>query len=159
MAITVTVPKAGASPLGFFVASPGALGDPSPLLADNIDPFTHDFASMTIGVDPIDAQVLVALVTLRNSGAAVIDVGLIITDTKILADIALTIDSAVKQALSTLVASRDIQFLGVDFGDDLEGIDPDNQVVNFGVKWINLRALDKRVRQANIPLTSVRGGF
>ncbi len=159
MAITVTVPKAGMAPLGFFVASPGALGPPSPLLADNISPFTHDYVSLTVGVDPIDAQVLVALTILRDSGAAVIDMGLRITDTKILPDIVLTLTSAVRQALSTLIANRDIQLVTVDFGDNNEGVDEDNQVVNFAVRWINLRALDKGVRTASIPLTSVRGGF
>lgn len=159
MAITVTIPKAGTAPLGFFVASPGALGPPSPLLADNIDPFTHDYASLTTGVDPIDGQVVLALTVLRDSGAAVIDVGLRITETKILPDIVLTISSAVREALSTLVSAQDIQLTDVDFGEDAEGVDPDNQVVNFVVKWINLRALDRNVRQTSIPLTSVRGGF
>jgi hypothetical protein len=155
----VTIPKAGAAPLGFFVASPGALAPPSALLADSIDPFTHDYASLTTGVDPIDAQVLVALTILRDSGASVIGTGLRITDTKILADIQLTLASAVSRALSTLIAKRDIQLVAVDFGDDGEGVDAGNQVVNFAVKWVNLRALDRAVRQADIPLTSVRGGF
>lgn len=159
MAITVTIPKAGASPLGFFVASPGALGPPSPLLADNISPFTHDYVSLTTGVDPVDAQVLIALTILRDSGAAVVDTGLRIVETKILPDIVLTITSAVREALSTLIDNRDIQLVAVDFGNSAEGVDPDNQVVNFAVKWINLRALDKAVRETNIPLTSVRGGF
>lgn len=157
--MAVTIPHVGASPLSFFVASPGALGPPSSLLADNIDPTTHDFTSLTIGIDPIDSQVLTALVTLRNSGAAVIDVGLRIDETKMVGEIAVIINSVVKQALSTLVARRDIQFRGVDFGTLNEGIDPGNQTVNFAVRWVNLRALDKVVRQANIPLTSVRGGF
>ncbi len=149
----------GSSKLAFFVAAPGAIGPPSPLLADAIDPTTHDFTSLTIGVDPIDAQVLTALVILRDSGAAVLGVGLRITERKMLGDINVTIGSAVKQALSTLVARRDIQFNGVDFGENNEGIDPANQTVNFAVRWVNLRALDRRVRQANVPLTSVRGGF
>lgn len=153
------IPKAGASPLSFFVASPGALGPPSPLLADDIDPTTHDFVSLTVGLDPVDSQVLTALVTLRGSGASVFDMGLRIDDSKILPSIRINIASAVTQALSTLVANRDIQFIGVDFGENDEGIDPTNQTVNFAVQWVNLRALDKAVRQANIPLTSARGGF
>jgi len=159
MAVVVTIPKAGMSPLSFFVASPGSLAAPSPLLADDIDPYTHDFASITTGVDPIDAQVLTALTTLRDSGASVDGIGIRITDTKILADIVLTLTSAVKQALSTLIANRDIQLVKVDFGDDAEGVDPENQAVNFAVKWVNLRALDQAVRQVDVPLTSVRGGF
>ena len=158
MAITVTVPKVGTAPLGFFVASPGALAPPSPFLADNIDPRTHDFVSLTTGIDPIDAQVLGALTVLRDSGASVIDSGLRITDTKILADIELTLSSSVSEALSTLTSSRDIQLVAVDF-EDGGGVDEENQTVNYAVKWVNLRALDRAVRQASIPLTSVRGGF
>ena len=154
--MAATIPRTG-SPLSFFIASPGALGPPSPILADNIDPSTHDFVSLTTGADPIDAQVLTALSILRDSGAAVYGVGLLIEDRKILANITISISSAVQQALSTLIRNRDIEFRGVDFGDDNEGVDGANQQVNYAVKWINLRALDGNVRTATVPLNSSRG--
>ena len=56
------------NPLGFFVA-PSALGPPSPLLADNVDPVTRDFRDLFEGADPIDDSVQVAMTSSTISGS------------------------------------------------------------------------------------------
>ena len=151
------IPRTG-SPLSFFLAAPGAFGPPAAVLADNIDPFTHDFVDLFTGADPIDAQVLQAIVILRSSGASVFEFGLRIDDTKMLASLKVNIESAVAAALSTLVKNRDIEFRGTDFGEDDEGIDPSNQQANLVIRWVNLRAFDNVTRNLTVPLNSGRAG-
>lgn len=150
------IPRTG-SPMGLFVAAPGTIGPPSPLLADDIDPYTHDFRGLFTGMDVIDSQVIGAIGTLRSSGAAVLEHGLRIADTKITPNVKINISSAVREALQVLIRNRDIDFKGVDFGQNDEGIDPSHQQVTFVAKWVNLRAVDGRVRSATFPLDPSRG--
>lgn len=49
----------------------GAVG----ILADAVDPATHEFVSLLAGFDPTDADVFDALSTVRDSGAAVLGKG------------------------------------------------------------------------------------
>ncbi|MHC4501010.1 MAG: hypothetical protein ACYS21_18065 [Planctomycetota bacterium] len=146
---TVTVAQPLFSqPVGYGVTSPSRLGAPSPLLAENIDPETHDYVSLTSGVHPIDSQVIIALKVARNSGASVTEDGQRFTTVKKITNTVKTqIESLVREALGRLIAQQDIEYFGTTF----ETVDPGNQTINATVQWANLRAADDQVRSA--PLT------
>jgi len=125
------------SPLGQSFTSPSALGPPSTLLADNIDPETHDYNSLTTGIDPIDSQVLTALSVIRGSGAAVEDTGNKFADIrKITKSVRTEIDTEVRTTLGRLISAGDIRFDGTIF----DFIDDGNQAVNIRIQWVNLRS-------------------
>jgi hypothetical protein len=135
-------------PVGYGVTAPARLGAPSPLLAENIDPKTHDYIDLTSGVHPVDAQVLIALKVVRGSGASVTEDGQrFATVRKITTTVKTEIESLVREALARLISQQDIEYLGTTF----ENVDPGNQTINATVQWKNLRALDDEVRSA--PLT------
>lgn len=148
--MAIVVPFTG-SEIGFFIRSPGALGPPSPLLADNIDPETNDFASLFTGMNVIDAQVVVAVTYIRESGAAIMEDGIKFTSRKIDKSTKREVTADVKIALGRLIRNGDIRFVGVDFGEADEGIDPSSQSVNILIKYVNLRALDDQVRTVVVP--------
>lgn len=147
--MTIVIPFTG-SEIGFFVRSPGSLGPPSSLLADNIDPDTNDFKSLFTGMDVIDSQVIVAVTYSRASGSAIKEDGIRITAKKIDESIRRQITSDVKTALSRLIRNGDIIFKGVDFGDGDSGIDRGNQAVNCLVKYVNARAMDSVTREVPV---------
>lgn len=132
---------------GFVFLPPSQLGKPSPLLADNIDPATKDFASLFVGADPVDACVQVALSTTRGSGPSVANVGLKVARRKITTDFDSVTEADARNALAPLIQRRDI---------DLIGITPDTrdaeQFSQMVVKYRNLRAFDPRPRTS--PLAS-----
>lgn len=142
-----------------FYAPPGQLGDPSPLLADNIDPVTKDFRSLFVGADPIDDQVQIAVTTNLGSGAAVQDTGIRLTRRKMTNDIARSLEADARQALRRLIVNRDISFQRVSIGvDDGSGqptgeVDEANQTVQLNVEFKNLRALDPTTRRVQLKST------
>lgn len=150
--IPITLPDRLFSP-------PGQVGVASPLLADNIDPATKDFADLFVGLDPVDAAVQVAITTTRGSGACVFNVGLRVTNSKLTSDFKRITEADVRLALSDLVNRRDIDIVGLSFGaadsntgkvtGDVFEADASAQV---NVNYINLRAYDGRIR--SMPLTS-----
>jgi len=136
---------------GYFYIPPGQLGDPSPLLADNIDPQTRDFADLFIGADPVDAAVQVAIMTTRNSGPCVQTVGVTRTRTKLTEDFQAVTEADYRQALSPLVTRRDVTIAGITFAPDESGtVDPADASAQINVKYVNLRALDQRVRSVQL---------
>jgi hypothetical protein len=143
-----TVPPTG-SPIGFFVPSPG-VGDPvSPMIADDIDPETHDYKSILEGADTIDAQVLIALKVFRGSGSAVTADGQTFRDIdKLTDDVATIIESDVRRALDRLLRNRDIRLVAT--GKDEPGIQvvvfSEEQAAEVIVRYRNLRSLDSTVR-------------
>lgn len=149
-------PGSTLSSIGFFVESPGQLGDPSPLLADNIDPQTNDYRDLFVGVDPIDDQVLVTAMTRRGSGGSVLDVGVRITPTKILPSTQDQLTGDYRLAFARLIKARDISFARVSFGyDDGAGNpsgenDEANQAVQMNIEYRNLRALDNKIRRVTL---------
>ena len=140
------------NPLGFFVA-PSALGPPSPLLADNVDPKTKDFASLFVGADPVDDAVQVALMTNRGSGGSVLQTGIKLGRRKMTADLRVVLEGDVRQALKVLTDNKDIDFKRISFGqDDGTGqptgdVDEANQTAQINIEYRNLRAFDLKVRQ------------
>lgn len=143
------------NPLGFFVA-PSALGPPSPLLADNIDPVTRDFRDLFEGADPIDDSVQVAVMTTLGSGGSVLQTGIRLNRRKMLPDLQDTLEGDVRQALKLLVTNRDINFKRITFGEpDANGepsgeVDEANQTAQINIEYRNLRAFDLKVRQLQI---------
>lgn len=139
------------NPLGFFVA-PSALGPPSPLLADNVDPVTRDFADLFVGADPIDDSVQVAIMTTRGSGGSVLTTGIRLNRRKMLADLQNTLAGDVRQALNLLLTNRDIDIKSITFGTDAGNgvptgtVDEANQGAQLNVDYRNLRAFDLKVR-------------
>lgn len=128
---------------GYNYTAPSRLGAPSVLLCDNIDPRSHDFVSLTTTIDPIDAQVILAMKLKRGSGASVFNVGNRLHEVRKMGDsVQSEIKGLVKEALQQLVDRRDIQYRGVVF--DL--IDPANQTIYMTIKWVNLRARDREIR-------------
>ncbi len=139
------MPAAGLT--GYFFAPPSRQGPPSPLLADNIDPKTRDFADLFVGMDPIDSQVIVALQTTRGSGPCVLDTGIKLSRRKITEDFESATLSDARQALGRLIRNRDIQVVGLETDQANEGA----QQAQLNVAYRNLRALDPRTRYQ--PLT------
>ena len=133
--------------MGFFVRAPVALGNPSPILADNIDPETRDFASLAKGADPIDAQVQLAVTTQRSSGAAVIEDGVAVTPTKMDRSVENQIAADYRQALQRLVRRGDIRITQISFDRN----EPENQTVQVRIAYVNLRAADGQVRTFDVP--------
>lgn len=137
--------------VGFSAIAPKRLGVPSPLLADNIDPQTHDFRSLATTIDPIDAQVILALKLVRGSGPSVTEDGSRLRDVRKMTDSAQNeIRAFVREALGRLIANRDIRFEGVEFAP----WDPSSQSTNTVVRWVNLRAQDKLIREATLSIPS-----
>lgn len=112
-------------------------------MCDNIDPTTHDFVSLTTTIDPIDAQVIIALKVVRASGPSVAEDGNRLHEVRKMGDGAQAeIKSLVQEALSRLIFNRDIRYLGTDF----DYWEPGYQAGTATVKWVNLRARDKQTR-------------
>ena len=140
------------TPLGFFIP-PTRRGPPSPLLADNIDPETGDFRSLFTGSDVTDAQVQLAVTTVRSSGPSVLQDGLLITSRKITDQLEITINADMRQALRRLTRNRDIRIVDITQGQDGDGNQPGNQTAQTNVRYKNLRALDPTVRTLQVPAT------
>lgn len=144
------------SPLGFF-AAPSSLGPASPLLADNIDPRTKDFANLDVGADPIDDQVQLTLMTTLGSGGSVLNRGLRINRRKMTSDLQLLLEGDVRQALLPLTRNRDINFKRITFGTDAGNgtatgtVDESNQAAQINIEYRNLRAFDPKVRTLQLP--------
>lgn len=134
------------NPVGFF-SPPAQLGPPSPLLADNIDMDTRDFASLFVGDDPIDAAVKLLLGTLRDSGAAVRDVGMPPLPKKMDEAHVQIIAADIQRALRPLIRNGDILFLGV----DTDLVDESDQFTQVRAKYKNLRAMDSVERLVGLP--------
>lgn len=140
------------NPLGFFVA-PSALGPASPLLADNVDPVTRDFADLFVGADPIDDSVQVAIMTTRGSGGSVLATGIKLNRRKMVPDLQASLEGDVRQALKLLITNRDIDIKNITFGTDSGNgvptgtVDEANQSAQINVDYRNLRAFDLKVRQ------------
>ena len=127
--------------------APSQLARPSPLLADNIDPNSHDYVSLTETVHPIDAQVILALKLDRGSGAAVENDGIRLRDIRKMTDDAQTqIKSRVREALGRLISAGDVRLVGVSF----ENWDESSQAGGPFVRFVNLRARDDRIREVPV---------
>ncbi len=144
------------SPLGFF-AAPSALGPPSPLLADNIDPKTRDLRDLFEGADPVDDSVQVAVMTTLGSGGSVLQTGIRLNRSKMTTDIQDSLEGDVRAALKTLIVNRDIDIKRITFGTDpLQNgrptgtVDEANQTAQLNVEFRNLRAFDLKVRSIQI---------
>ena len=145
--MTIPLPSSS-SPVGSPVSTPAALGPPSPLLADNIDPSTGDFASLFVGIDPIDAQVINAVKIVRGSGASVTEDGMRLADIrKIKDDTQDDIKGQVRRALSRLIQNQDIRFLGTSF----DYLEKGSQFIQIRVQWVNLRSFDRTPKENTIP--------
>lgn len=141
-------------PVGYVVLAPSQLGAPSPLLADNIDPETHDFVSLFTSVHPIDAQVILAMKLERGSGAAVMQDGIRLRDITKMDDGAKNqIRSRIVQALSRLTKAGDIILKSVTF----DVWDKSTQSGGPTVKYVNLRAYDNRIREIRAVLPNATG--
>ena len=151
------------SPLGFFVA-PSALGPPSPLLADNVDPVTRDFRDLFEGANPVDDQVQVTIMTTLGSGGSVLQTGIRLNRRKMVADLQNSLEGDVRQALKPLVTNRDINFKRITFGTDptqtgnpTGTVDEANQTAQINIEYRNLRALDSKVRALQLaPRTQIQ---
>lgn len=150
------------NPLGFFVA-PSALGPPSPLLADNIDPKTRDFRDLFEGSDPIDDSVQVAVMTTRGSGGSVLTTGIKLGRRKMTTDLQATLDGDARQALRLLTTNRDIDIKSITFGTDAGNgvptgtVDEANQSAQLNIDYRNLRAFDLKVRRFQLaPRTQIQ---
>lgn len=137
--------------MGFFVA-PSAIGPPSPLLADNVNPVTRDYRDLFEGANPVDDQVQVTLMTTRGSGGSVLQTGLRVNRRKMIEDLQDTLEGDVRLALSSMIKNRDINFKRISFGTDSgDGtptgtVDEANQTAQVNIEYRNLRAFDSKVR-------------
>lgn len=130
-------------PSAFFLSTRKApAGQPVGILADAIDPSTGEYLSLERGFDPTDADVLDALSTVRDSGAAVLGKGQRFRSaTHITPALAVFFAEETREALRRLIESRQIRLLETrvredgDVGAELE------------VRYVNLaRAEDRTAR-------------
>jgi hypothetical protein len=82
---------------------------PPGIAADNIDQKTKDLASVVKGADTIDAQVQLAMMTLRKSGAGVQELGQRFQDIRKITDnVSRLLEQEARTALDRLVKANDI---------------------------------------------------
>jgi hypothetical protein len=135
MAITVSLPST-VTPLGRAPGTAEPVKFYSPIVADYIDPTTQDYLSLTKGMDPIDAQVLVAMKTVKGSGAAVLEEGNNLKSIrKIEPGTARRVQNDIRAAISKLVTNGDIRIVEIDT-ETRAG----QQQVDARVDYENLRA-------------------
>ena len=135
MTVTVALPST-VSPLGSAVSQTLPAVTDNPITADFIDPATGDFASMVQGLNPIDAQVILSLSTVRGSGAAVMEEGnSLMGIDKIRPTVQREVQSEVRFALRRLTANRDIRIESFEIEADRA-----NAQVNVVLNYTNLRA-------------------
>ena len=152
-------PGSALAPAGFFIAAPGQLGPPSPLLADNIDQKTKDCRDLFVGADPIDDQVQVVATTTRGSGGSVLDIGLRLSRNKLVSDIRDQVEGDMRLAFARLIKNRDINFKRISFGgpgpngEPTGEIDESEQGLQINIEYRNLRALDPKVRRLQVSST------
>jgi hypothetical protein len=138
---------------GYKVRPPSALAPNSPRLADNIDPQTRDFATIETGADPVDAQVVLALLVVRNSGPSVAEVGNRLIDIRKMDETAQTrAESDIRRALSRLVKNRDIEISSITW----DYWEPGTQFGQIRVCWKNLRKMDDVLNETTVPLPHTR---
>ena len=125
--------------------------DPSPLLADNVDPATRDFADLFVGMDPVDAQVLVALTTIRGSGAAVENDGVPAAPRKMTDALARELEGDARLALRRLVEFGDVQIISA--APDV--VDDSVQFAQMRVSYHNLRTGRRVDALAPLPVPGV----
>jgi hypothetical protein len=115
----------------------------SPITADYIDPATGDYASMTSGLNPIDAQVVLAMSTVRGSGASVMEDGQSLESIRKIRDtVQREIMSEVRVALKRLIDNEDIRL-----GTFVFDVQNSNQYVGVVINYENLRASGPRAIQ------------
>lgn len=108
MTVSVSLPST-LTALGDAVTMTQPAITDNPITADFIDPATGDYASMTKGLNPIDAQVILAMSTVRGSGAAVMEDGCNLASIdKIRNTIRREVESEVRFALRRLIQNHDI---------------------------------------------------
>lgn len=135
MTVSVSLPST-VTALGSGVSPTLPAITENPITADYIDPATGEYASMVQGLNPIDAQVILAMTTIRGSGAAVKDQGQRLSDIdKIRKTVEREIQSEVRLALKQLIQQHDIR-LGT-FAFDKQ---PSNDYVGVVIEYTNLRA-------------------
>lgn len=118
------------------------------LAAESVDQVTKDLKSLTVGADPIDAQVQVAMMTLRRSGAAVISTGQRFQDVRKLdTNAPLLLAQEARTCLARLVASNDISIEGVGVEMDSAG-----QWAEVTVSYVNKRLAKPRTKQISVTI-------
>jgi len=141
------IPVAGFSPAGLFVAQTFAVpGAPPGILAAAIDPVTHEYQSISRGMDPIDSQVIVALTRVKGSGAAVTNDGQTFRDVKYTDETAQAlIDSLTRTALKRLTDRGDIAIVKI-----ATSADPATDYGWTFVQYRNLRTKGPQARTLKI---------
>lgn len=135
--------------LGALAVVPAALGKPSILLAEDVDPATRDLRSLFTGADPIDAQVQVALDRVRGSGAAVLEDGMAAPPDKMLDSLAADLEREARVALSRLVRNGDVRVKRC-----VVIAEPQNQTAQIVVEYVNLRLDSGSTRRALVSVPS-----
>ena len=126
--------------------------DPLPgvavIAAEDIDQKTKDLTSLTVGADPIDAQVQIAMMTLRRSGAAVIADGQRFQDIRKLdTNAPLLLEQEARTCLARLVANNDISIESVDVVTDSPGA-----WAEVTVNYVNKRLAKPRTKQISVTI-------
>jgi hypothetical protein len=133
--VTVALPST-VGPIGLSVSVTLPVITFSPITADYIDPATGDYASMTSGLNPVDAQVVLAMSTIRGSGAAVMESGCNLSNVKKIREtVQREIMSEVRVALKLLIDNGDIRL-----GTFVFDVQPSNQYVGAVINYQNLRS-------------------
>lgn len=143
----LVIPPAGLTPAGLFV--PQTFADPTKppgILAPAIDPQTHEYLSISRGMDPIDSQVLVALTRKRGSGAAVPEDGHTFDEIRKIDDATATlVESKTRASLARLTGNRDISIARL-----TPVADPDSETGGVDLTFQNLRARDPKARTITV---------
>lgn len=124
------------SPAVFFVPVEFVLtGQPIAMLADPIDPATGELLSIERGFDPVDAAVINALRTVRESGSAVESVGHKLGDAKLIkSGLDTFLREEIRLALQRLTTTNQIKLLSVEVAAD----PADETAIGILVTYLNV---------------------
>jgi len=135
MTVSVSLPST-VTALGDAVTQTQPAITDNPITADFIDPATGDYASMVKGLNPIDAQVILAMSTIRGSGAAVMEDGCNLASIdKIRSTVRREVESEVRFALRRLIQNKDVALVGFEVDPN-----PTETQVSVQIDYKNLRA-------------------
>lgn len=155
----------GIGPLGLFTPEELEAIEASPpgVLADFIDygeldqakagrTPTFEFLSLTVGIHPIDEQVLTALTLAAKSGAAVLNDGNDFASVRKLGSGAdKELEAIAKNALKRLIANGDVEIVSLK-------VIVDGDAAEIALGYRNLRATDsRRVRTQRVRIPSLGG--
>ena len=131
----IVIAPCGLTPLGTYapIEAIDAVKSPPAILADLVDPTTHELRSLTRSDDVVEAQVKIALSRVRGSGVSVTRIGQRFGDVRKLAD-----DASVILKREAAFAMKPLVDRGL--------VEVESSEVTIGTDWFEVRVVWKNLR-------------